>query len=102
MQNMVWDPSGERLAVHFAPNEDYTSPLVAVFQTRIHPVLEIMPCGFVRGDLGETPHIITFQPKFDMGALLTIVSMRVLEYEISIIVIFSSILKGSFSLAPDE
>ena len=31
--------------------------------------------GFVRGLPGEVPHLITFQPTFDQGSLLTIVSI---------------------------
>ena len=34
--------------------------------------------GFIRGQPGEIPNLLTFQPKFEEGALLTIVSVTVL------------------------
>lgn len=70
IKNMVWDPTGERLAVLFrGPRAEN----IALFQTRIEPVLELIPCGFIRGLSGEVPQQICFQPKFLDGALLTVV-----------------------------
>lgn len=71
IQAMAWDQTGERLAVQFTACE-----LVAIFQTRMQPVLEIIPCGFVRGGVGDIPSLISFQPSFVHGALLTVVWTR--------------------------
>lgn len=68
IQHMVWDGLGGRLAVTFQGNSDY----VAVFRTRLFPMLEIAPCGLVKGLDGEKPEYIQFQPHYDKGALLTI------------------------------
>ncbi|KAL3831795.1 hypothetical protein ACJMK2_023499 [Sinanodonta woodiana] len=73
IQDMIWDPTGERLAVLFKENRSGTNRYIAVFRTKIYPVLDITPCGFVKGFEGETPQHIAFQPKFDRGALLTVI-----------------------------
>ncbi|XP_070565032.1 aladin-like [Ptychodera flava] len=74
IQDMAWDPTGERLAVIFTGKQDSgnVGHLVAVFRTRLKPVFEIMPCGFVKGYPGDIPQLISFQPKFNKGALLTV------------------------------
>lgn len=76
VQDMAWDPTGERLAVIFKPtgdkNDRCCNKMVAVFRTRIHPVIDISPCGYVKGETGDTPHIIRFQPGFKQGALLAV------------------------------
>ncbi|KAL5007306.1 hypothetical protein ScPMuIL_016112 [Solemya velum] len=72
VQAMCWDDTGERLAVMFKERRD-DSGLVALFRTRILPVLEILPCGFVRGPDSDIPQHIAFQPKFEKGALLSVV-----------------------------
>ncbi|WAQ93984.1 AAAS-like protein [Mya arenaria] len=69
IQQLAWDPLGERLAVMLEETCDY----VAVFRTTQSPVLEITPCGFVRGLDGEKPELIQFQPNFEGGSLLTVV-----------------------------
>ncbi|KAL4221973.1 hypothetical protein ACF0H5_018021 [Mactra antiquata] len=69
IQLMAWDTSGERLAVIFQDRCDY----VAVFRTRLNLVLEISPCGFVKGVDGEIPEFVQFQPNYSKGALLTVV-----------------------------
>ncbi|XP_041038451.1 aladin-like [Carcharodon carcharias] len=71
---MVWDPSGERLAVILkgdscSPN---SVPIIAVFKTRIRPVFELLPCGFVQGEINSSPQFISFHPNFPKGALLTV------------------------------
>ena len=39
-------------------------------------VCHFIPCsGFVRGNTGDVPSLISFQPSFEHGALLTIVSV---------------------------
>ncbi|CAM9614553.1 unnamed protein product [Lampetra fluviatilis] len=75
VQSMVWDPCGERLAVLIIGK---TSPHVcvhsclAVFKTRLHPVFELLPCGFVQGEEGATPQLMAFHPSFRQGALLSV------------------------------
>lgn len=69
IQHMVWDSSGERLAVMFKDNRNY----IALFRTQLYPVLEITGCGFIKGEDGEVPQHIEFQPKFEHGALLTVI-----------------------------
>ncbi|KAK2156791.1 hypothetical protein NP493_1929g00000 [Ridgeia piscesae] len=71
IQAMAWDQTGERLAVQFTACE-----LIALFQTRMQPVLEIIPSGFVCGSVGDIPSVISFQPSFAHGALLTVVWAR--------------------------
>ncbi|XP_067832929.1 aladin-like [Heptranchias perlo] len=71
---MVWDPYGERLAVllkgdHCSP---VTVPMIAVFKTRICPVFELLPCGFVQSQVNSHPQFISFHPNFKKGALLTV------------------------------
>ncbi|XP_064647659.1 aladin-like isoform X2 [Lineus longissimus] len=72
VQSLCWDPTGERLAVHFKENTG-SPELVLVFRTKLHPVLEVVPCGFVQGQVGEIPNVISFQPRFAHGAVLTVV-----------------------------
>lgn len=74
IQDMAWDPRGERLAVLFqkTSDEDHADNLIALFNTRLQPVLELIPCGFIQSESGEEPQLISFQPNFDKGALLTI------------------------------
>ncbi|XP_058017574.1 aladin-like [Ahaetulla prasina] len=74
VQSMVWDPSGERLAVVIQGNLDASKTIIAVFRTRNNPVFELLPCGFVQGEDGVQPQLITFHPCFKKGALLTVVS----------------------------
>ncbi|XP_077978490.1 aladin-like [Glandiceps talaboti] len=74
IQDMAWDPTGERLAVIFTGNKDTANSghLVAVFRTRLKPEFEILPCGFVKGYPEDIPQLVSFQQKFDKGALLTV------------------------------
>lgn len=37
-------------------------------------ILSVCCSGFVKGEVGEIPHHIAFQPSFDQGALLSVVS----------------------------
>ena len=41
----------------------------------IHFDISFVHSGYIRGDVGEVPELIAFQPKFDHGAMLTIVSI---------------------------
>ncbi|XP_072775761.1 aladin isoform X1 [Taeniopygia guttata] len=74
VHSMVWDPTGERLAVIIRghPESVGSQPAVAVFRTRNSPVFELLPCGFVRGERGARPQLISFHPCFPQGALLTV------------------------------
>ncbi|XP_032067828.1 aladin isoform X1 [Thamnophis elegans] len=72
VQSMVWDPSGERLAVVIQGNLDVSKTIIAVFRTRNNPVFELLPCGFVQGEDGVQPQLVTFHPSFKKGALLTV------------------------------
>ncbi|XP_070596847.1 aladin [Erythrolamprus reginae] len=72
VHSMVWDPSGERLAVVIQGNLDASKTIIAVFRTRNNPVFELLPCGFVQGEDGVQPQLVTFHPCFKQGALLTV------------------------------
>ncbi|XP_063997053.1 aladin isoform X2 [Pogoniulus pusillus] len=74
IQAMVWDPTGERLAVIIrgSPDAACSQSYVAVFRTRNSPVFELLPCGFLRGERGAEPQLISFHPSFHKGALLTV------------------------------
>ncbi|XP_022099900.1 aladin-like isoform X2 [Acanthaster planci] len=72
IQDMAWDPTGERLAVLFKPHDKDTDNLIVLFSTRLEPVLELIPSGFVRGEPGQIPELIAFKPNFRQGALLTV------------------------------
>ncbi|XP_072104687.1 aladin [Mobula birostris] len=74
VQTMVWDPSGERLAVLLKgdPSSPRCQPTIAVFRTRIRPVFELLPCGFIHNGSDSFPQFISFHPNFAKGALLTV------------------------------
>ncbi|KAJ7317741.1 hypothetical protein JRQ81_003903 [Phrynocephalus forsythii] len=74
VHSMVWDPSGERLAVIIRGNCDVSSSrtIIAVFCTRNSPVFELLPCGFLQGEDGAEPQLIAFHSCFNKGALLTV------------------------------
>ncbi|XP_071588928.1 aladin isoform X2 [Heliangelus exortis] len=74
VHSMVWDPTGERLAVIIRgpPNTPRSQVVVAVFRTRNSPIFELLPCGFLRGEEGAQPQLIAFHPSFKKGALLTV------------------------------
>ncbi|KFV05866.1 Aladin, partial [Pterocles gutturalis] len=84
VHSMVWDPTGERLAVilrgFFSPPPAPKIPLpagrrgtvIAVFRTRNSPIFELLPCGCLRGERGARPQLIAFHPCFGKGALLTV------------------------------
>ncbi|XP_050781823.1 aladin isoform X4 [Gopherus flavomarginatus] len=74
VHSMVWDPSGERLAalIRGNPETPESRTIIAVFRTRNSPVFELLPCGFLQGEPGAEPQLITFHPCFKKGALLTV------------------------------
>ncbi|XP_069735652.1 aladin isoform X2 [Phaenicophaeus curvirostris] len=74
VHSMVWDPTGERLAVIIRghPDAPGSQTVIAVFRTRNSPVFELLPCGFLRGECGAQPQLIAFHPCFKQGALLTV------------------------------
>ncbi|KAB0396839.1 hypothetical protein E2I00_016258 [Balaenoptera physalus] len=72
--SMVWDPSGERLAVLMKgnPRVQNGKPVILLFRTRNSPVFELLPCGTVQGEPGAQAQLITFHPSFNKGALLSV------------------------------
>lgn len=73
VHTMVWDPTGERLAVILQDNGGNIQRHVVLFRTKLDLALEITPCGFIQGGSDAIPHHISFQPKFDNGALLSVI-----------------------------
>lgn len=73
VHSMVWDATGERLAVLLHSKKSESLPMVVLFRTKVSPVLEITPCGYIRGVNSAIPYHISFQPRYDNGALLTVV-----------------------------
>ncbi|XP_049609852.1 aladin [Syngnathus scovelli] len=73
IQSLTWDPRGERLAVLFKGDPQLDQPaVIPVFKTRTKPIFELLPCGFVQGELGAQPRLLQFHPNFQHGALLTV------------------------------
>ncbi|XP_037370736.1 aladin [Talpa occidentalis] len=72
--SMVWDPSGERLAVLMKgnPRVQDGKPVILLFRTRNSPVFELLPCGIIQGEPGAQAQLITFHPAFNKGALLSV------------------------------
>ncbi|XP_072510911.1 aladin isoform X1 [Notamacropus eugenii] len=72
--SMVWDPSGERLAVLMKgnPRVQHGKPVILLFRTRNSPVFELLPCGIVQGEPGAWAQLIAFHPSFNKGALLSV------------------------------
>ncbi|KAL8623833.1 hypothetical protein ACOMHN_058863 [Nucella lapillus] len=73
VHQMAWNCTSERLAVVFKGGDGKVSPFVAIFKTSVHPMVQVIPSGFVKGHGGEVPRHISFQPSFEKGALLTVV-----------------------------
>lgn len=71
VHSLAWDPSGERMAIIFT-DDSPGSELVAVFRTRLSPILELLPGGFVRGRHGELPVSIQFHTQGLEGTLLAV------------------------------
>lgn len=68
VQNIVWEPAGNRLAVSFRH-----TALVAVFSTRSGRTLSLTPCGWIRGRKDEVPTCLEFEADYlDWGAVLTV------------------------------
>uniref|UniRef100_A0A2K6EZ78 Aladin WD repeat nucleoporin n=1 Tax=Propithecus coquereli TaxID=379532 RepID=A0A2K6EZ78_PROCO len=74
VHSMVWDPSGERLAVLMKGNARVQDgkPVILLFRTRNSPVFELLPCGIIQGEPGAQAQLITFHPSFNKGALLSV------------------------------
>lgn len=69
--NMCWDPTDSRLALLF--HCDFANqPYIALYHTRKHPTLQLVPCGFIKGTGGEIPLAIDFVYGYDKGALLSV------------------------------
>ncbi|XP_076470400.1 aladin-like [Babylonia areolata] len=73
VHQMAWNCTSERLAVMFKGGDGKVSPYVAIFKTSVHPMIQVIPSGFVKGHSCEIPRHISFQPSFEKGALLTVV-----------------------------
>ncbi|XP_071158564.1 aladin-like [Mytilus edulis] len=73
VHSMVWDQTGERLAVLLQDNGGHIKRQIVLFRTKVDLVLEITPCGFVQGEPTAIPHHISFQPKYDNGAVLSVI-----------------------------
>ncbi|KAG1665309.1 Aladin [Nymphon striatum] len=71
ISQMIWDSTGERLAVSFRGD---TKPCeaIALFRTRTKPSFEIFPCGYILGSSDSFPSYMAFKPNYDKGALLTV------------------------------
>lgn len=69
--DMVWDPTNSRLAVT-CQGPSSNQPYVVLFHTRIAPLLQLIPCGFIRGEDCEFPLKIDFLHGYDKGALMAI------------------------------
>lgn len=70
VQAIAWDQHDERLAVLC---QGSSATFVALFQTRLRPTFELLPCGFIRGLPDELAVNICFKPTFEEGSLLTVV-----------------------------
>ncbi|GFO14533.1 aladin [Plakobranchus ocellatus] len=73
VHSIVWDGTGERLAVLFEDNTPGSNFFVAVFKVSVYPILELLPGGLIKGRSDETAHHIAFAPNFQGGALLSVV-----------------------------
>ncbi|NXL17984.1 AAAS protein, partial [Setophaga kirtlandii] len=69
VHSMVWDPTGERLAVIIRGQPQF--PVICCFPPH-HPPCPPPHSGFVRGERGARPQLISFHPCFPQGALLTV------------------------------
>ena len=68
VQNIVWEPAGNRLALIFR-----STSLVAIFSTRSGRTLSLTPCGWIRGEGTEFPTCVEFESDFkDGGGVISI------------------------------
>ncbi|CAI9101058.1 OLC1v1038296C3 [Oldenlandia corymbosa var. corymbosa] len=76
IEKMVWDASGERLALSYKGGDDQYKGLVALYDVRRIPLISASLIGFIRGP-GENPKAIAlaFHDKFKQGPLLSVVSL---------------------------
>ncbi|KAI5084744.1 hypothetical protein GOP47_0000913 [Adiantum capillus-veneris] len=73
VEKMVWDYSGERLAISFSGGDDMHSGLVAIYDTRKTPILAISLMGFVRGpEAGTKVLALAFYDSLEQGLLLSV------------------------------
>lgn len=84
---MAWDPKGERLAVLFERDSSQAYLYVALFSVKRNPLLDLTPIGLVKGPLTRDsevtspvyPVYISFAHHYERGALLAIVSNRLMN-----------------------
>mgnify|MGYP001240203538 CR=1 FL=1 len=68
VQDIAWEPTGQRLAVSFR-----STSLIAIFSARCGRSLSLTPCGWIRGRPGEFPSCFQFQPsEQEGGGVLTV------------------------------
>ncbi|CAF0712794.1 unnamed protein product [Brachionus calyciflorus] len=73
INDMSWDPTGQRLAISFKKKTtDSHINVVAIFLTKFQPQFQVLPCGFVNDMENAFPVNLSFKPEFESGALLTI------------------------------
>ncbi|MCO5568130.1 hypothetical protein L7F22_021826 [Adiantum nelumboides] len=74
VEKMVWDYSGERLAISFSGGDDMHSGLVAVYDTRKTPILAVSLMGFIRGpEAGIKALALALYDSLEQGLLLSVV-----------------------------
>lgn len=69
--DMSWDPTDSRLAVLFH-GDSTNQPYIALYHTRKQPNLQLIPCGFIRGNDDETPLGLDFVRGYEKGSLLSV------------------------------
>ena len=74
IQDISWDSKGERLVLLFSPEATpCAQELILVLRTKIGPVLNITPIGFIRGPPNNLPLLVSFRPRCESGATLLVV-----------------------------
>lgn len=73
IEKMVWDYTGERLAVSFSGGDDVHAGLIAIYDTRKVPILAVSLLGFVRGPgSGSKALAFAFYHDLRQGVLLAV------------------------------
>nr|CAB3219591.1 aladin-like [Phallusia mammillata] len=71
IHSMVWDETGERLAIMFHP-DDPRSHVIALYSVSSLPVFTLTFRGNISGDGESAPNFIAFKPNFNQGSCLTV------------------------------
>jgi len=73
VSGMAWDPTNSRLAVTFYDTNGTSNQRgIALFHTKILPIIQFIPCGVVQGEIDEIPLTIDFNRSFVKGAQLVV------------------------------